>query len=227
MKKQTENKGKFTSKPQTKNEDIEEEIISEIETSEEIETRRDEEPTEEIQEIAPSEEPKKNGTIEVSTLLENKMYRLKREIEEKEKKLERDRKTLLKWQAEDEAKLKNLVDKFEFDRIQKIIEYRETGNTEAQSILIGYYQKQIEILTAEKEEQERTGNIGSFSDLYQEYLKTRTDRFEKNMASLKKNYLDSTSEKRDVTIPKLENSIVTLKEELQKAEEEALKYQKS
>lgn len=227
MKKQPENKGKFTSIPHTKNEDIEEEI-SEIEPSEEIETRREDEATEEIQEITyvPAE-PKKNGTVEVSTLLTNKIYRLKREIEEKEKKLERDRKTLIKWQAEDEAKLKNLVDKFEFDRIQKIIEYRETGNLEAKEILIGFYQKQIEILTAEKEEQEETGNHGSFSDLYKEYLKNRTERFEKNMASLKKNYLDSTREKRDVIIPKLENSIITLREELQKVEEEAGKYQKA
>jgi hypothetical protein len=228
MKKQTENKGKFTSKPQTKNEDIEEEI-SEIEPSEEIETRREDEPTEEIQEIADlPAEPKKNGTSEqISTLLVNKLYRLKKEIEDKERKLNQSRKTLEKWQKEDEEKLQALNEKFEADKINKIVEYRETGSLEAKNILIDYYQRQIEKLTTEREEQEQNGKVGDFSDLYKEYLKARTERFEKNMTSLKKNYLNSTSEKRDVQIPKLEESILTLKEELAKAEEEAQQYQKA
>ncbi|GAB1370200.1 hypothetical protein MASR1M45_02590 [Candidatus Kapaibacterium sp.] len=229
MKKQTENKGKFTSKPLSQNEDIEEEISEIEQPSEEIETRREDEPTEEIQEIAEvPAEPKKNGVPDQpSTLLVNKIYRLKKEIEEKTRNLGRSKSTLAKWQAEDEEKLKNLVEKFEFDRIQKIIEYRETGSLEAKNILIDFYQKQIEKLSAEKEEQEENGNHGDFSDLYKEYLKTRKERFDKNMASLKKNYLDSTAEKRDVAIPKLEDTIMKLKEELATAEQEAEKYQKA
>lgn len=229
MKKQPENKGKFPSKPQTKNEDIEE-IISEIEPSEENNSRREDETTEEIQEIAEVQaELKKNGTSEQlpSTLLINRIYRLKKDIEDKERKLNQSRKTLEKWQKEDEEKLKALNEKFEADKINKIVEYRETGSLEAKNILIDYYERQIEKLKAERDEQETSGKSSDFSDLYKEYIKTRTERFEKNMASLKKNYLDSTTEKRDVTIPKLEESILTLKEELATAEQEAEKFQKA
>ena len=229
MKKQPEKTAKVPSMIETDNEVVDIEETSEIEPSGDNETRRDDEQTEEIQEIpdVPAETKKNALPDQPSTLLVNRIYRLKKEIEEKTRNLGRSKSTLAKWQAEDDEKLKNLIEKFEFDRIQKIIEYRETGNLEAKEILIGFYRKQIEILKAEKEEQEKTENHGSFSDLYKEYLKTRTERFEKNMASLKKNYLDSTTEKRDVTIPKLEESILTLQEELAKAEEEAEKYQKA
>lgn len=229
MKKQTENKGKFSSKPLTQNEDKEEEISEIEQPSEEIETRREDEPTEEIQEIAEvPAEPKKNGVPDQpSTLLVNKIYRLKKEIEDKERKLSQSRKTLEKWQKEDEEKLKNLTDRYELDRIQKIIEYREDGSLEAKEILLQFYSKQIEKLSEEKEKQINSGKPGDFSDLYKEYLKARTERYEKNMASLKKNYLDSTAEKRDVTIPKLEESILTLKMELETAEQEAEKFQKA
>lgn len=229
MKKQTENKGKFTSKPQTNNEDIEEEISEIEQPSDDNETRREDEPTEEIQEITEVQaEPKKNGVPEqISTILVNKIYRLKKDIEDKERKLAQSRKTLEKWQKEDEEKLKNLTDRYELDRIQKIIEYREDGSLEAKEILLQFYSKQIEKLSEEKEKQINSGKPGDFSDLYKEYLKARTERFEKNMASLKKNYLDSTTEKRDVTIPKLEESILTLKIELETAEQEAEQFQKA
>jgi len=229
MKKHPENKGKLTSKIETENEVLDIVVNSEIEPSEENDSRRDDEQTDEIQEITEvPAEPKKNGVPEqISTILVNKLYRLKKDIEDKERKLAQSRKTLEKWQKEDEEKLKNLTDKFELDRIQKIIEYREDGSLEAKEILLQFYSKQIEKLSEEKEKQIESGKPGDFSDLYKEYLKARTERFEKNMASLRKNYLDSTSEKRDSTIPKLENSITSLKEELQKAEEEAGKYQKA
>jgi hypothetical protein len=217
--------------PIVETEEIEKNNSDILETSEENETRRNDEisdeTTEEIQATETVLEPKKNGVPEqASTLLVNKIYRLKREIDEKERKLERDRKTFVKWQTEDEDKLKSLNEKFEADKVNKIIEYHETGCLQGKIVLIDYYQKQLEKLLSEKTEQEESGNHGDFSNLYKEYMKTRSERFEKNLANLQKNYFDSTKEKRDVTIPKLETAISELKEELLKAETEAEKYQK-
>jgi hypothetical protein len=235
MKQKVKSTAKFSSKtdnnPIVETEEIEKNNSEISETSEENDSRRNDtisdEATEEIQATETVIEPKKSGVPEqASTLLVNRIYRLKREIEEKDRKLERDRKTLVKWQTEDEDKLKSLNEKFESDKVNKIIEYHETGCLQGKIVLIDYYQKQLEKLLSEKSEQEESGNHGDFSNLYKEYMKTRSERYEKNLANLQKNYFDSSTEKRDVTIPKLEETILTLKEELTKAEQEAEKYQK-
>jgi hypothetical protein len=225
MKKSTEKTAKTTSSELTAPAvQIPEEVIA-TETSEEVEIRSEEIP-EPIQEIPVNTEPKKNGVAaQPSNILVNRIYRLKREIEEKERKIAKDRNTLSKWQNEDAERLKTINEKFDTDKVNKIIEYRETGCLQGKIILIEYYQKQIEKLTSEKEEQEITGNHGDFSDLYKEYLQTRTEKYNKQLASLQKNYVNWANQKRDIIIPNLEEAIVTLKEELQKAEEEALTYQ--
>jgi len=229
MKKQNQKSANATSEEIIENtiEISEDEIEFDASETDESRSKTDLE-TENQKESAKSIELKKNGVPGlVPNLLVNKIYRLKQEILSLERKLENNKKLIEKWQIEDEEKLKAINEKFEKDKVTKIIEYRESGCLEGKNILIDYYQKQIEKLLAEKEEQENTGNKGDFTDLYKEYLNNRTLKYEKQISRLHKYYIDVTAEKRDIAIPKLEATINTLNLELQKSEHEAKEYQKA
>ena len=180
------------------------------------------------EDVHTAEEPKKADPQEQpSTLLVNKIYRLKKEIESKETALAKSRNTLVKWEKEDNEKLTALQDKFNSDKVKTIIQMNETGCLEAKRIMVEFYQSQVQKLENEIAELEATENTGEFSERYRDYLNEREARYTKQFQTLKKNFLDSSEEKRTVQIPKLEEQIEILREELAEAESESEKYQKA
>lgn len=180
------------------------------------------------EDVHTAEEPKKADPQEQpSTLLVNKIYRLKKEIESKETALAKSRNTLVKWEKEDKEKLAALQDKFNSDKVKTIIQMNETGCLEAKKVMVEFYQSQVQKLENEIAELEATGNTGEFSERYRDYLNEREARYTKQFQTLKKNFLDSSEEKRNVQIPKLEEQIVILREELAEAESSAEKYKKA
>ena len=180
------------------------------------------------EDVQTAEEPKKTDPQELlSTLLVNKIYRLKKEIESKETTLAKSRNTLVKWEKEDKEKLTALQDKFNSDKVKTIIQMNETGCLEAKKVMVEFYQNQVQKLENEISELEATGNTGEFSERYRDYLNEREARYTKQFQTLKKNFLDSSEEKRTVQIPKLEEQIEILREELAEAESESEKYQKA
>ena len=181
-----------------------------------------------VEDVHTAEEPKKTDPQEQpSTLLVNKIYRLKKEIESKETALAKSRNTLLKWEKEDKEKLTALQDKFNSDKVKTIIQMNETGCLEAKKVMVEFYQNQVQKLEKEIAELEATGNTGEFSERYRDYLNEREARYTKQFQTLKKNFLDSSEEKRTVQIPKLEEQIEILREELAEAESSAEKYKKA
>ena len=103
----------------------------------------------------------------------------------------------------------------------------ETGCLEAKKVMVEFYQNQVQKLEKEIAELEATGNTGEFSERYRDYLNEREARYTKQFQTLKKNFLDSSEEKRTVQIPKLEEQIEILREELAEAESSAEKYKKA
>jgi hypothetical protein len=159
-----------------------------------------------------------------STILVNRIYRIGREIENKEKLLQRNYQTLQKWDFDDALRLQKITDRFENDKISKIIEMKEDGCLEGKNILIEFYQRQIDRLLTEMKTQEESGELGEFSPEFQEYLNDRTQRYEKQIYNLNKNYQQYAQEKREITIPKIIESIEKLKEDLVNAQIEAEEY---
>ena len=128
---------------------------------------------------------------------------------------------------EDKEKLTALQDKFNSDKVKTIIQMNETGCLEAKKVMVEFYQSQVQKLETEIAELEATGNTGEFSERYRDYLNEREARYTKQFQTLKKKFLDSSEEKRNVQIPKLEEQIVILREELAEAESSAEKYKKA
>ena len=199
-------------------------VPSEISNIEEVKSEENL-PVEIVSPVTPKIDAKKEAErIIESTLLINKIYRIGREIETKEKLLERNLKTLEKWNQDDQKRLNKITERFETDKINKIIELKESNCIEGKNILIEYYQKLIEKLIDEKTIQENTGELGEFSPEFQEYLNDRTQKFEKQIYNLNKNYQQYAQEKREITIPKIIESIEKLKEDLVNAQKEAEEY---
>jgi len=158
--------------------------------------------------------------------LETQSKKLKKNIESIEERLSRENQKCKEWLSEGNELLEKAEQKFEDDKIKKILQLKEEDNIEALDVLINYHQAQIYRLSSIKQEKVDAGDDGDFSDEYKKYLAKRSERYEKRKSNLNKWWIKYTENYTIRKIKPLEEKLLNLKKEWSDIENEIAKNEK-
>jgi hypothetical protein len=210
----------------------ENEIIEETPVAEKIEPADEASKSEEIEPADKASIDVENTSIDNSNIeedeetktddlaLKSEAKRIKRILERTNDRIDKEKQKCREWTAEGERLLAENDQKFEADKVKKILQLKEEDNISAIEVLQGFYISEVERLTNIKNKKEAAGETGEFSKEYQKYLKQRSERYEKRVSNIKKSWIIYSDNYLAKKLPPLESKIDDLNSQLTKIEEE-------
>ena len=178
----------------------------------------------EVQEVTPEvKEEIKTETVSNENQkkeLISEMKRIKRIINRTDEAIQKNRQKCDEWTKEGERLMAVNDQKFEADKVKKILQLKEEDNVDAIDVIIQFYQSEINRLSEIRKEKESSGISGGFSKEYMSYLRQRTERFEKRKSNINKSWIIYSENFLVKKIPPLEKKIEDHKVQLTKIEEQ-------
>jgi hypothetical protein len=209
----------------------ENEIIEETPVSEDIESAEEVTKSEEIEPADETSNDDNITSIDNSNIeeeetenddlaLKSEAKRIKRILERTNDRIDKEKQKCREWTAEGERLLAENDQKFEADKVKKILQLKEEDNISAIEVLLDFYVSEVERLTNIKNEKEAAGETGEFSKEYQKYLKQRSERYEKRVSNIKKSWIIYSDNYLEKKLPPLESKVAEIKDQLSKIEEQ-------
>lgn len=171
-----------------------------------------------------SEDVLKKAEEVKATLRKNELIseakRIQKSIEIAQEKIEREKQKTNEWIKQGNALLQKNNERFNEDKVKKLLDFKEEGSIEAKDVLINFYKTEIERLQKAKQEQEENNEPGELSKDFQKYLKKRIERYETRKFNVTKNWIKYSEKYLESKLPPIYDKISKQSAELEKIQAE-------
>ncbi|MDA3843870.1 MAG: hypothetical protein PF588_05825 [Candidatus Kapabacteria bacterium] len=176
------------------------------------------EPIQKVTEEAPPKTEKKEVPQPNKQELELNAKKMKRRIASIQDSIVTEQRKCDEWLIEGNRLIEETEQKFESDKVKKILTLKEEASSEGKDILINFYKSEITRLESDKAEQVESGDSGEFSAEFKKFIKQRSERFEKRKLTLHRNWITWTHNRLEKKMPVFKESISKLETQLEEIE---------
>jgi hypothetical protein len=168
----------------------------------------------------------KDETLDKKELISNSK-RIKRMRERAQERIERENQKCNEWVSEGNRLNDEAKQKFQSDKVKKLIALKEEDNIKAIDVMLEYYKSEIERLETSKQEKFADGESGEFSTEYKKYLRTREERFLKRQNNINKSWVIYSENYKNRKIPPIQKRIDELNIQLEELDKQIASTEES